>query len=39
MIDGRLHFVLCTTIGATVVVDDVTETELTQTLKRLNLHN
>jgi 3-dehydroquinate synthase len=38
VVNGRLHFVLCIDIGATVVVDDVTELELTETLKRLGLH-
>jgi 3-dehydroquinate synthetase len=28
VVNGRLHFVLATTIGATTTVDDVTEEEL-----------
>jgi 3-dehydroquinate synthase len=34
VVAGRLHFVLPTAIGATSVVDDVSETELTDALKR-----
>jgi len=37
VLNGRLHFVLCTAIGATTIVDDVTEQELTATLVRLGL--
>jgi 3-dehydroquinate synthase len=35
VVDGRLHVVLCIAIGATTIVDDVTETELTASLRRL----
>jgi 3-dehydroquinate synthase len=35
MVDGRLHFVLPTAIGATAIVDDVTEKEMKATLKGL----
>jgi 3-dehydroquinate synthase len=34
VVAGRLHFVLPTAIGASSVVDDVSETELTDALKR-----
>jgi 3-dehydroquinate synthase len=34
-VDGRLHFVLPTAIGATTVVDDVTEKELKTALERV----
>jgi 3-dehydroquinate synthase len=34
VIAGRLHFVLPTAIGATSVVDDVSEAELIEALKR-----
>ena len=37
MIAGRLHFVLPTTIGATAIVDDVTEKEMKKALTRLGL--
>ena len=37
VVNGRLHFVLCTAIGTTVVVDDVTEDELKAALVRLGL--
>jgi 3-dehydroquinate synthase len=37
IVDGRLHFVLCIAIGATAIVDDVTESELARTLKELGL--
>ena len=37
VVNGRLHFVMCTAIGATAIVDDVTEAELAKTLKRLGL--
>ena len=37
VVNGRLHFVICIAIGATTVVDDVTEEELTATLRRLGL--
>jgi 3-dehydroquinate synthase len=36
VVNGKLHFVLCTAIGATTIVDDVTEDELTQALTRLS---
>jgi 3-dehydroquinate synthase len=35
VVDGRLHFVLPTTIGATTIVDDVTEKELRAALKHV----
>ncbi len=35
MIGGRLHFVLPTTIGATSIVDDVTDRELKRALKNV----
>ena len=35
MIAGRLHFVLPTAIGATTIVDDVTETEMCDALRRV----
>ena len=37
VVAGRLHFVLPTAIGATVIVDDVTEKELTAALIRVGL--
>jgi 3-dehydroquinate synthase len=37
VVNGRLHFVLCPSIGRTDVVDDVTEEELTAALVRLGL--
>ncbi|MGE4244313.1 3-dehydroquinate synthase [Ramlibacter sp.] len=37
VVNSRLHFVLCTSIGTTDVVDDVTEDELTAALVRLGL--
>lgn len=37
VVNGRLHFVICIEIGATSVVDDVTEDALAATLKRLGL--
>jgi 3-dehydroquinate synthase len=39
VINGRLHFVICIAIGATAIVDDVTEAELTGTLKRLGMNH
>ena len=33
VVAGRLHFVLATTVGATAIVDDVTEEELRAALK------
>ena len=35
VVSGRLHFVLPTAIGATAIVDDVTEKEMRQALKRV----
>ena len=35
MVAGRLHFVLPTAIGATTIVDDVTEKEMSVALKRV----
>ncbi len=35
MVGGRLHFVLPTAIGATTIVDDVTEKEIRSALKRV----
>ena len=35
MIAGRLHFVLPTAIGATAIVDDVTEKEMKEALTRV----
>jgi len=35
MVAGRLHFVLPTTIGATTIVDDVTEKEMKSALKQV----
>ena len=35
MVAGRLNFVLPTSIGATTIVDDVTEKEMKATLKGL----
>jgi 3-dehydroquinate synthase len=37
MVAGRLHYVLPTAIGATAIVDDVTEKELKKALTRLGL--
>lgn len=37
VVDGRLHFVICIAIGATTIVDDVTEAELAAALKRTGL--
>jgi 3-dehydroquinate synthase len=37
MVDGRLHFVLPTAIGATAIVDDVTEKEMRKALVRVGL--
>ena len=36
---GRLHVVLTTAIGATTIVDDVTDAEMTRTLKRIGLRS
>ena len=35
IVAGRLHFVLPTAIGATTIVDDVTEKEMKAALKRV----
>jgi 3-dehydroquinate synthase len=35
VVAGRLHFVLPTTIGATSIVDDVSEKELRAALKQV----
>ena len=35
IVDGRLHFVLPTAVGATTIVDDVSEKELRAALKRV----
>ncbi len=35
MVAGRLHFVLPTAVGATAIVDDVTEQEMTRALERV----
>ena len=35
MVAGRLHFVLPTAIGATTIVDDVTENEIRAALKKV----
>ena len=35
MVAGRLHFVLPTTVGATTIVDDVTEKEMRAALKQV----
>jgi 3-dehydroquinate synthase len=35
VVNGRLHFVICIEIGATTIVDDVTEEELTKTLRQM----
>jgi 3-dehydroquinate synthase len=37
VVSGRLHFVICIEIGATTIVDDVTETELTSVLRSMGL--
>jgi 3-dehydroquinate synthase len=37
VVAGRLHFVLPAGIGRTVVVDDVTEAELTQALAEVGM--
>ena len=37
VVDGRLHFVIAIQIGATMMVDDATEDELTDVLGRLGL--
>jgi 3-dehydroquinate synthase len=35
VVNGRLHFVICIEIGATMIVDDVSEQELAASLRRL----
>ena len=35
VVAGRLHFVLPTAVGATTIVDDVTEEEIRGALKRV----
>jgi 3-dehydroquinate synthase len=37
VVSGRLHFVLPTAVGSTVIVDDVTDKEMRQALKRVGL--
>ena len=37
MVGGRLHFVLPTSVGATTIVDDVTEKEIKKTLERVGM--
>jgi 3-dehydroquinate synthetase len=37
VVDGRLHFVLPTGVGATAIVNDVTEKEIRKALARLGL--
>jgi 3-dehydroquinate synthase len=37
VVDGRLHFVISIAIGATMIVDDVSEPELAAVLKRMGL--
>jgi 3-dehydroquinate synthase len=37
VVNGRLHFVICIEIGATTIVDDVTEEELTQTVRGMGM--
>lgn len=37
VVAGRLHVVLATTIGATTIVDDVTDAEMERALKRVGL--
>ena len=39
VVEGRLHFVLPTAIGATTIVDDVSEKELRTALKRVGCAN
>ncbi|HEY7287300.1 MAG TPA: 3-dehydroquinate synthase family protein, partial [Vicinamibacterales bacterium] len=38
VVDGKLHYVLPTTVGATTIVDDVTEKELRAALKRVGVN-
>jgi 3-dehydroquinate synthetase len=37
VVDGKLHYVLCTGIGTWTTVTDVTEEELGRALKKLGL--
>jgi 3-dehydroquinate synthase len=37
VVNGRLHFVICIAIGATTIVDDVTEQELTAVLRGMGV--
>ena len=37
VVNGRLHFVICIEIGATTIVDDVTEEEITGVLRSMGL--
>ena len=37
VINGTLHFVIATQVGATMTIDDVTEKELQPVLERLGL--
>jgi 3-dehydroquinate synthetase len=37
IVDGTLHYVLCTTIGAWTTVDDVSEEELGKALRKAGL--
>ena len=37
VVDGKLHFVIATQVGATMTIDDVTEDELKGVLERLGL--
>jgi 3-dehydroquinate synthase len=37
VVNGRLHFVICIEVGATTVVDDVTEDELAKVLRGMGL--
>jgi 3-dehydroquinate synthase len=37
VVNRRLHFVMCIEIGATTIVDDVTEEELTRTLREMGM--
>jgi len=39
VVAGKLHYVLATAVGATSIVDDVTERELKAALKRVGLKN
>ena len=37
VVNGRLHFVICIEVGATTILDDVTEEELTKVLRNIGL--